>query len=40
MLMILNALLAGTHHSQSASALLEDKGHTVKRDADRQKHMM
>lgn len=30
MLMILIALLAGTHHSQSASALLEDKGHTVK----------
>lgn len=40
MLMILNALLVGTHHSQHASALLEDKGHTVKRDADRKKNMM
>lgn len=35
MLMILNALLAVTHHSQCASALLEDEGHTVKRYADR-----
>lgn len=39
-LMILIALLAGTHHSLSASALLEDKGHKVKWAADRQKHMM
>lgn len=39
MLMILNALLVGTHHFQCASALLEDKGCTVKRDADREKTM-
>lgn len=35
MLMILNALLVVTHHSQCDTALLEDKGDTVKRDADR-----
>lgn len=38
--MILIALLAGRHHSQSASALLEDKGHTVKWVADREKDIV
>lgn len=39
MLMIENAWLVGTHWAQCASALLEDKGHTIKRDADREKNI-
>lgn len=37
--MIENAWLVGVCWAQCASALLEDKGHIVKRHADREKNM-
>lgn len=37
--MIKNAWLVGVYWAQCASALLEDKGHIVKRDADRKRNM-